>query len=719
MYQLNEKTIERIYAGWLGKIIGIRLGAPVEGWPCEKIKSVYGETWGYLVDYRDFAADDDSNGPIFLIRALEHSGKGAELEAQDVAEALLNYAPYEHGFFWWGGYGISTEHTAYLNLRNGITAPLSGSIAMNGKTIAEQIGGQIFIDSWGLVSPGNPSLAARLAQKAASVTHDGNGIWGGIFIAVCISLAFEEYSVEELLEKALAYIPADCEYAQVVRKVMKFYREEKEHDWHACYRYIRDHYGYDKYPGECHIIPNAAVIVLSLLYGEDDYTKTICICNMCGWDTDCNVGNVGAIVGVRKGLEGIDYEKWRKPINDLLIASSSVGSLNIMDIPYGASYMAKYAFKLAGEKLPENWSDIIENRPESCHFEYPGSTHAMRMRSEAGVNRRNLEYHLRNTDEKAYTGKRSLKVYAGSVSQGQKLYLYQKTYYRKKELHDDRYEPAFSPLIYPGQTLSGSVYLPENQQETYVQMYVRDHHRQTEIAGEKVLCRAQEWTRLTFTIPYMEGALLEEAGFLFIVPDGSSDTGEFEAFVDDMEYGGSPDYAVDFRKEEKEIWSQMWAKPHHEITQFTKVKGWTWLEEDSLHLNGTDFSGTYTGSHRFTDYTLKASLTPHYGKEHYLNVRVQGAVYSYAVGFHGKDKLALLKNENGYRELASLDYPWENEKEYTLTIRVKENRIEVSDENRELISFTDMENPYLCGAVGFSTQKSSHCSYRNVQVRKV
>ena len=31
MYQLNEKTIHDIYAGWLGKAIGVRLGAAIEG----------------------------------------------------------------------------------------------------------------------------------------------------------------------------------------------------------------------------------------------------------------------------------------------------------------------------------------------------------------------------------------------------------------------------------------------------------------------------------------------------------------------------------------------------------------------------------------------------------------------------------------------------------------------------------------------------------------
>ena len=45
---MKKEYLERIYAGWLAKIIGIRYGAPVEGWTYEKIKNIYGE----LTDYR-------------------------------------------------------------------------------------------------------------------------------------------------------------------------------------------------------------------------------------------------------------------------------------------------------------------------------------------------------------------------------------------------------------------------------------------------------------------------------------------------------------------------------------------------------------------------------------------------------------------------------------------------------------------------------------------
>ena len=71
----QEQVLERIYSGWLGKLIGVRLGAPVEMWTSEQILEKYGYQNGYLKDYNEFAADDDLNGPTFFIRALEDSGR--------------------------------------------------------------------------------------------------------------------------------------------------------------------------------------------------------------------------------------------------------------------------------------------------------------------------------------------------------------------------------------------------------------------------------------------------------------------------------------------------------------------------------------------------------------------------------------------------------------------------------------------------------------------
>lgn len=709
---MKQEYIENIYAGWLAKIIGIRLGAPIEGWTYEKIKNTYGDLRDYPVDYHEFAADDDSNGPLFFLRALEEGRHGFELEAQDVAEALLNYAPFEHGFFWWGGYGISTEHTAYLNLRNQVPAPRSGSIEQNGHATAEQIGGQIFIDTWGLVTPGNPDLAAKYAKKAASVTHDGNGIYGGIFVAVCISYAFEEKDIRKIIEKGLSYIPEDCEYARVVRAVMAFYDQHPE-NWRDCFHYIYENYGYDKYPGNCHIIPNIAVMILGLLYGKGDFSDTLNITNMCGWDTDCNVGNVATIMGVRNGLDGIDYDKWRKPINDFLACSSVVGSLNIMDIPYGASYIAKLAYAVAGEEMPEPWKSIIEERIDSCHFEYPGSTHAIRVRTENfGNNRGGYETAVMNTDESAASGQRSLKVLAKTVSGGDAVFAYRKTYYQPEDFHDSRYDPCFSPLIYPGQTIHASVCIPEYSQDALISLYVHDAHSGKIYESKKMAVKKGEWNTLSFHIPSLEGTLLDEMGICSHIMGTHTEIFDYVVLLDDLYADGQPDYTLDFSAETTEVWTGL----HKEISQMTKLKGLMYLEDGQLHLSCSDFAEAYTGRHDWKDYTAEFTFTPLTGEYHMLNVRVQGAIRSYAFGFLPDGKAGLLKNDNGYTVLAEKPFEWKAGKEYTVKITVQGNTLKAEIDGCVLEAI-DEEHPYLRGSVGVSMIKGSHDKYRRIRIK--
>lgn len=711
---MREEFIEGIYAGWLAKIIGIRLGAPIEGWPYEKIKNIYGELTGYPVDYREFAADDDSNGPLFFLRALEDSGHGSELKAQDVADALLNYAPFEHGFFWWGGYGVSTEHTAYLNLKNGIPAPRSGSIEQNGKTVAEQIGGQIFIDTWGLVAAGNPDLAAKLAKEAASVTHDGNGVYGGIFVAVCISYAFIEKDIRKIIAKGLSYIPQDCEYTRVVKAVMNFYDQYKDLGWRECFAYIHENFGYDKYPGICHIIPNIAVMILSLLYGNGNFSDTLNICNMCGWDTDCNVGNVATIMGVRNGLKDIDYEQWRKPINDFLACSSVVGSMNIMDIPYGALYIAKLAYRMTGEKMPKPWADLAQSRMDSCHFEFPGSTHAMRVKVEDfdGRVKKVRECCLRNTEETAFTGRRSLRFCAKPLDPGDNLYIFKKTYYTPSDFHDSRYDPSFSPIVYPGQTIRGSAYIPEDSQEVWVSLYAKEARSGRIYYGDKTYLSWKKWQELSFCIPCIEGGLIEEIGFCFYMNTSHPQGESFTALIDDLYVDGNPCYSVDFSNEKEEVWTIF----HREISQFTKLKGLVYLEEQQLHLACSDFGEVYTGHYRWDDYKADFYITPVIGQNHYMNVRVQGASRSYAVGFLAGGQVAVLKKEKDYQKKICADFLWENQREYKVSVTVSGNCIRVIIDNILQMEYIDNDDPYICGGVGIGVENGSHISCRKIVI---
>ena len=211
--------------------------------------------------------------------------------------------------------------------------------------------------------PNQPELAANLADKAASVSHDGNGIYGGRFIAAMVSAAFSENNTLKLLKIGLEQLPEDSDYTRVIDAMISYHHQNPD-DWHAGYAHLKANFGYDKYGGVVHIIPNAGVIALAMLYGEGDFSRSIQIANMAGWDTDCNVGNVGAIMGVAVGVKGID-SSWRDPMNDLLITASIIGTRNILTIPQCADLFVHLGHALQGEKIAE--------RPR-YHFNYSGST---------------------------------------------------------------------------------------------------------------------------------------------------------------------------------------------------------------------------------------------------------------------------------------------------------------------------------------------------------
>ena len=722
--KITKEVIERIYSGWLGKVIGVRLGSPIEGMWYNRIKETYGEITGYLADYDFYAADDDTNGPLFFLRGLSDGGRGKKMTSKDVGDALLNYAPYEHGFFWWGGYGVSTEHTAYLNLASGVGADRSGSVGLNGATVAEQIGGQIFIDTWGLVAPGDPDLAARLAEKAASVTHGGNGVYGGIFVAACISYAFIERDIKKIIEKGLSYIPADCEYTRVVRAVEKYHGEHPD-DWRGCYKFVCDNFGYDRYPGNCHIIPNAAVVVLSLLYGEGDYSKTVCISCMCGWDTDCNAGNVGTIAGVVAGLDKID-EKWIKPINDLMISSSVVGSLNISDLPSNVLYIARLAAELRGEKLPPPYGEIAEKTPDSCHFELPRSTHAInvvrRKKGEAlsfekkryaeGEKKPKPGYSLENTDKTAHSGNRSLKIKVTAPQDGEEIYVFKRTYYHPSDFTDSRYDPSFSPVAYPGQTVSVCAYIPGGAYPSAASAFYYDERHEKTVCGKKVSLVPGEWNTFALKIPRIKAGLVTAVGICFNVSNPENGKKNFVCNIDDLEVSGRASYTLDFAKEKREYWN--WR--HVEVSQFTRQKGIFNLEDGAADLSGPDCAEAYTGDFNWKDYECSFVLVPVAGSEHYVNVRVQGAMRSYAVGFCGSE-FRLMKNRYGYKKLAGVREKLSLGEKYTVTVAVKGNVIKAALNGKPLIEYKDEKSPILSGGVGISNRNGSHTKYLSIDVK--
>src|SRR5215207_10840739 len=292
--------------------------------------------------------DDDISGTFTFLRALPDYGNKLNLTPAQIGQTWLNYIIEQRTILWWGGLGNSTEHTAYLRLKNGVCAPESGSIALNSRIVAEQIGAQIFIDGWAMVAPGDPELAADLARRAGSVSHDGEAIYGAQVIAAMEAQAFVEPDINTLLDVAVSLIPADSTIARLIADIQEWHSAEP--DWRNTREKIAANYGYDKYIGNCHMVPNHALIIMALLYGDDDFGKSLMIVNTAGWDTDCNSGNVGALLGIKNGLYGIDNSPydWRGPVADRMYLATADGGRAITDAVIETYQIVNIGRALAG-----------------------------------------------------------------------------------------------------------------------------------------------------------------------------------------------------------------------------------------------------------------------------------------------------------------------------------------------------------------------------------
>ena len=685
-----NKTLEKIYAGFLAMNAGIRLGAPVEPqvWDFETIAKYCGDIRGYVRNYKNFAADDDVNGPVYFLRALLDNGIRKELTPQAVGEAWLNYARDGIGLYWWGGDGISTEHTAYNNLKRGIPAPQSGSIAQNGLELAEQIGGQIFIDTWGLINPGDPEKAARMATAAARVSHDGNGVYGAAFLTACIAAAFTAESIDEILDAGMARIPADCTYAAVVNGVRSFHRENPG-DWRACMRYLIENWGYDKYGGVCHIIPNAGVCVLAMVYGAGDLCRTIEIATMCGWDTDCNAGNVGTILGVFQGLEGIPAH-YRDPMNDFIALSGISGSMNILDVPTYAKFL--YQLSRLSNGLPEDETVKLPRGGELLFdFALPGATHGLR-----------LSNGLRFVKHPVEDG---LQIIIDRILPADSCDVYYKPFYRREDFDDERYKPVFSPTVYSGQTLRCR-FVPRYflDGKIFVRPYVVTAIRRERYDGNPVWLEDGKETELEFRIPDTCGDCVAEAGFHI---EAAADT-KVRIFamleLKEMTVTGKGKYHIATTLCREEFLQQ---------TPFALNHGAWSTDGGCLVCRTEEPAQAYTGNYYATDVAITSDVNAEVGA--CLMARAAGARRYLAAGFLAEGKLGLRLHEAGHHTDYLIDFPWQQGKAYLLTLNVAGDTAQLLVNDEVVLAEAGLPMA-SCGMVGFAQEAAGTGTFRDLHV---
>ena len=139
--KLDKVYEEKVYAGVLGKLIGVYLGRPFEQWTHERILEELGEINYYVNEKLNVplvVTDDDITGTFTFLRALRENNYDPNITPKQIGQSWLNNLIENKTVLWWGGRGHSAEDTAFQNLKAGIHAPMSGSIETNGEVISQE-----------------------------------------------------------------------------------------------------------------------------------------------------------------------------------------------------------------------------------------------------------------------------------------------------------------------------------------------------------------------------------------------------------------------------------------------------------------------------------------------------------------------------------------------------------------------------------------------------
>ncbi len=450
-----------------------------------------------------------------------------------------------------------------------------------------------------------------------------------MFFCACISKAFTCNDIKEIIECGLSFIPVDSTYYKVSRAVIDFYNNDKDKKFRECYEMLRADWGYDKYGGICHIIPNAGVCILAMLYGEGDLGKSIEIATMCGWDTDCNAGNIGTVIGVMVGIDGLP-KRYREPINDSIVLSGVSGYLNILDIPSYAKEVALLGYRLAKEESPKELFESFKEGEVYFDFNLKGSTHNFRSSNPSVCK-------IEHSDKFFEKGKGSLKILIKKMENGDSCKVYYKPFYTREDFSDERYKPVFSPTAYSGQKVSIRVYLEVLNDEEIegVLPYVATTSKKEYVQGFEKF-QHEKWTTIEFIIPDTDGEMVTEVGF---IAESCSNT---NVYIDEFSINGDAKYYIDISKQFENF---------KQITPFSFNHGFWDIEDGKLSLMHHESSYSFTGNYFARNYKISSTITPLVGSTHFLNIRSQGVMRGYILGFDKDNSVAIYKNDFGLQLL--------------------------------------------------------------------
>jgi hypothetical protein len=283
---------DKMKGAWIGQIAGVSWGAPTEfRWKDQIIPEDQMPKWQPRM-INDAFGQDDLYVEMTFLRTLEEYG----LEVS-IRQAGLDFAN--------SGYPLWCANAAGRNnLRKGIAPPDSSHPRFN--KCPNDIDYQIEADYSGLIAPGMPQAAIDLGEKFGRLMNYADGMYAGQFVGAMYAEAFFETDPVKIAEKALQSIPAESQYAEMVRDLIAWSKADPANwtnTWNKCQQKYRKNPEYQKASNggiDCKI--NGAYVLMGLLHGQRDLDQSIVIACRGGQDSDCNPSSAGGVLFTTVGF---------------------------------------------------------------------------------------------------------------------------------------------------------------------------------------------------------------------------------------------------------------------------------------------------------------------------------------------------------------------------------------------------------------------------------
>jgi hypothetical protein len=310
---------DKIAAEWIGQMIGNMYGLPhenkyvaepgLEKWPYGYSKSL-----DKLKKYEGAFSDDDTDVEYMYLLQLEKFG--SEPSYTQLREAWMYHIRDR----------VWLANRAALGLMHfGYTPPFTGSKELNPHWY--QIDPQLINEIWAVTAPGMVNYAAAKSDWAARITSDEWGVEPTIFYGAIYSAAYFEKDINKLIEIGIKALPANGRFTATAREMIALHAKYPA-DWKASWKEMAQKNYIDE-PAMTKTIWNAnlngACAILAMLYGENNFQRTLDLSCAMGFDADNQAATVAGLMGVINGMKGLPanlylpIEGWKTPFNDKYI----------------------------------------------------------------------------------------------------------------------------------------------------------------------------------------------------------------------------------------------------------------------------------------------------------------------------------------------------------------------------------------------------------------